>query len=129
MLAIVAASLYQASAQSINFVGASKRAVKQQLKEYGFEIEKKTDLISRITAISAYNEDAGAFGLYIFINGVCMEAYISFFGQDENYWWEVLEGPLFQINDYTWIDQLNKQLYILYFDETLGQWTIKITPY
>lgn len=131
LLALVTVSclLNPLNGQSINFVGATKHQAKKQLKEYGFTLERKSQPLSRLTAISAYNEDARAFGLYIFVSGLCIEAHISFFGQSEAYWWEILDGPLYQVNDYTWIDSYNRQLYVLYYDPTLEEWVTKITPY
>lgn len=117
------------SAQSVNFTGVGKKDVKKTLEDYGFDTNSKSNILTGVSVITAYNEEAGIFSLYVFLKRKCVESYISFIGQDEDFWLATLDSSLEQFNDITWVDPNNRQLYILYFDDTLEQWVVKITMY
>lgn len=127
---LITLSTLLADAQSVNFLGESKRVTKKELKEYGFDIEVKRKVFSRVTAISAYNEDAGAYGLYIFQKKVCTNIIYAEHDKDQYDWMDVLEEAGYtNLGLYTYIDILHKQIYEIYKDDTLEAWAVYITSY
>lgn len=126
LASLITLSTLLADAQSVNFLGVGKRETKKILNEYGFTTKVDNPVFSRITAISAYNEDARAFGLYIFINRKCVEFTYAIVDMDEYQWAETLDASLIPIMEYVWADIDNGHLYKLYFDETLEEWAVYV---
>jgi hypothetical protein len=129
LVSLITLSTLLADAQSVNFLGATKREAKKELRHMGFKLDTKNPIFSRATAIHAYNNDVGAYGLYIFVGNKCVEFMYSIDGSDEYDWQDFFEDAgLTELQENTYVNTEVRQIFTIYPD-TADECIVYVTTY